>query len=138
MITKSDVHSQIVMLDIIEACIFTLCMEFLLFFVVGQCPVTWTQVHNFCALQDCYLVYILTEKSQCTIMVFTRTCDATLILASMLRNLGIRATPISGHMSQVCHTKLTLMNVYSLVSCYYGIYLTFLCHPYGSQKDSVP
>ena len=34
-------------------------------------------------------------------MVFTRTCDATRLLALLLRNLGLRAIPISGHMSQV-------------------------------------
>ncbi|KAL6196785.1 hypothetical protein ACLB2K_032399 [Fragaria x ananassa] len=65
--------------------------------------------------KDCYLVYILTEKSQCTIMVFTRTCDATLILASMLRNLGIRATPISGHMSQ--SKRLGALNMFKAGQC---------------------
>ncbi|CAH9140933.1 unnamed protein product [Cuscuta epithymum] len=50
--------------------------------------------------KDCYLVYILTEMSGSTSMVFTRTCDATRLLALMLRNLGIRAIPISGQMSQ--------------------------------------
>jgi len=34
-------------------------------------------------------------------MVFTRTCDATHFLALVLRNLGLRAIPINGHMSQV-------------------------------------
>ncbi|XP_019192520.1 PREDICTED: DEAD-box ATP-dependent RNA helicase 10 [Ipomoea nil] len=50
--------------------------------------------------KDCYLVYILTEMSGSTSMVFTRTCDATRLLALMLRNLGLRAIPISGQMSQ--------------------------------------
>ncbi|GFZ07344.1 DEA(D/H)-box RNA helicase family protein [Actinidia rufa] len=49
---------------------------------------------------DCYLVYILTEMSGSTSMVFTRTCDSTRLLALMLRNLGLRAIPISGHMTQ--------------------------------------
>ncbi|GMH10293.1 hypothetical protein Nepgr_012134 [Nepenthes gracilis] len=35
-----------------------------------------------------------------TSMVFTRTCDATRLLALMLRNLGLRAIPISGQMNQ--------------------------------------
>lgn len=51
--------------------------------------------------QDCYLIYILTEMSGSTSMVFTRTCDATRLLALMLRNLGLRAIPISGQMTQV-------------------------------------
>ncbi|XP_070043629.1 DEAD-box ATP-dependent RNA helicase 10-like isoform X2 [Nicotiana tomentosiformis] len=50
--------------------------------------------------KDCYLVYILAEKSGSTSMVFTRTCDATRLLALMLRNLGLRAIPISGQMTQ--------------------------------------
>ncbi|KAL2501706.1 DEAD-box ATP-dependent RNA helicase 10 [Forsythia ovata] len=50
--------------------------------------------------KDCYLVYILTEMSGKTSMVFTRTCDATRLLAYILRNLGFRAIPISGQMSQ--------------------------------------
>lgn len=50
--------------------------------------------------KDCYLVYILSEKSGSTSMVFTRTCDATRLLALMLRNLGLRAIPISGQMTQ--------------------------------------
>ena len=56
---------------------------------------------HFSCLQDCYLVYILTEMSNSTAMVFTRTCDATSFLALVLRNLGLRAIPINGHMSQV-------------------------------------
>ncbi|KAJ8531222.1 hypothetical protein K7X08_026656 [Anisodus acutangulus] len=34
--------------------------------------------------KDCYLIYILTEMSGSTSMVFTRTCDATRLLALML------------------------------------------------------
>ncbi|XP_022717562.1 DEAD-box ATP-dependent RNA helicase 10-like isoform X3 [Durio zibethinus] len=41
--------------------------------------------------KDCYLVYILTEMSGCTCMVFTRTCDATCLLYFILRNLNIWA-----------------------------------------------
>ncbi|KAF3337662.1 DEAD-box ATP-dependent RNA helicase 10 [Carex littledalei] len=50
--------------------------------------------------KDCYLVYILTEMPGSTSMVFTRTCEATRILALILRNLGLKAIPISGQMSQ--------------------------------------
>lgn len=50
--------------------------------------------------KECYLVYILTEFSGSTSMVFTRTCDATTLLAYILRNLGFRAIPINGHMTQ--------------------------------------
>ncbi|PKA65323.1 DEAD-box ATP-dependent RNA helicase 10 [Apostasia shenzhenica] len=35
-----------------------------------------------------------------TSMVFTRTCDATRLLALLLRNLGLKAIPICGQMSQ--------------------------------------
>ncbi|MCH84509.1 DEAD-box ATP-dependent RNA helicase 10-like, partial [Trifolium medium] len=49
---------------------------------------------------DCYLVYILTEMAGSTSMVFTRTCDATRLLALILRNLGLKAIPINGHMNQ--------------------------------------
>ncbi|KAG5021925.1 hypothetical protein JHK85_018267 [Glycine max] len=50
--------------------------------------------------KDCYFVYILTEMSGSTSMVFTCTCDATRLLALILRNLGLKAIPINGHMSQ--------------------------------------
>ncbi|CAB4277029.1 unnamed protein product [Prunus armeniaca] len=65
--------------------------------------------------KDCYLVYILTEKCQCTTMVFTRTCDATQLLALMLRNLGIRAIPISGHMTQ--SKRLGALNMFKAGEC---------------------
>jgi ATP-dependent RNA helicase DDX47/RRP3 len=47
-------------------------------------------------------VYILTEMSGSTSMVFTRTCEATRLLSLILRNLGLKAIPISGQMRQVC------------------------------------
>ncbi|XP_021828603.1 DEAD-box ATP-dependent RNA helicase 10 [Prunus avium] len=65
--------------------------------------------------KDCYLVYILTEKCHCTTMVFTRTCDATQLLALMLRNLGIRAIPISGHMTQ--SKRLGALNMFKAGEC---------------------
>ncbi|KAL1300961.1 hypothetical protein HN51_045580 [Arachis hypogaea] len=50
--------------------------------------------------KDCYLVYILTEMAGSTSMVFTRTCDSTRLLALILSNLGLKAIPINGHMTQ--------------------------------------
>ncbi|CAK9223246.1 unnamed protein product [Sphagnum jensenii] len=50
--------------------------------------------------KDCYLVYLLNELAGSTVMVFTRTCEATRRLAFILRNLGLDAIPISGQMSQ--------------------------------------
>ncbi|KAJ4826473.1 DEAD-box ATP-dependent RNA helicase 10 [Turnera subulata] len=50
--------------------------------------------------KECYLVYLLHLKFEATTMVFTRTCDATIYLATILRNLGLRAVPINGHLSQ--------------------------------------
>ncbi|XP_073293225.1 DEAD-box ATP-dependent RNA helicase 10 [Primulina huaijiensis] len=65
--------------------------------------------------KDCYLVYILTEMSGSTSMVFTRTCDATTLLAYILRNLGFRAIPINGHMSQT--KRLGALNQFKAGEC---------------------
>lgn len=65
--------------------------------------------------KDCYLVYILTEMSGSTTMVFTRTCDATRILALILRNLGFRSVPISGQMSQ--SKRLGALNKFKAGEC---------------------
>ncbi|THG00058.1 hypothetical protein TEA_018119 [Camellia sinensis var. sinensis] len=65
--------------------------------------------------QNCYLVYILSEKSGSTSMVFTRTCDSTGLLAQMLRNLGLRAIPISGHMTQA--KRLGALNKFKAGEC---------------------
>ncbi|GKV29335.1 hypothetical protein SLEP1_g38270 [Rubroshorea leprosula] len=65
--------------------------------------------------KDCYLVYILTEMSGCTSMVFTRTCDATRLLALILRNLNIRAIPISGQMTQ--SKRLGALNKFKSGEC---------------------
>jgi hypothetical protein len=54
-------------------------------------------------LQDCYLVYILTEKEGCTSMIFTSTCESTRVLAMLLRQLGFKAISINGQMSQMMH-----------------------------------
>ncbi|KAG6648057.1 hypothetical protein CIPAW_07G121700 [Carya illinoinensis] len=50
--------------------------------------------------KDCYLVYFLIEKSGFSSMVFVRTCDSTSFVALFLRNLGLRAIPINGKMTQ--------------------------------------
>ncbi|KAJ6740611.1 hypothetical protein OIU79_000678, partial [Salix purpurea] len=65
--------------------------------------------------KDCYLVYILTEMPNSTAMVFTRTCDATSFLALVLRNLGLRAIPINGHMSQP--KRLGALNKFKAREC---------------------
>ncbi|KAM7277620.1 hypothetical protein ACFE04_004754 [Oxalis oulophora] len=65
--------------------------------------------------KDCYLIYILTEMSGCTTMVFTRTCEATRLLSLMLRNLGLRAIPISGQMSQ--SKRLGALNKFKAGEC---------------------
>ncbi|XP_050223063.1 DEAD-box ATP-dependent RNA helicase 10 [Mercurialis annua] len=65
--------------------------------------------------KDCYLVYILNEKSGSTSMVFTRTCDATNLLAVILRNLGLRAIPINGHMTQ--SKRLGALNKFKAGEC---------------------
>ncbi|KAG4176864.1 hypothetical protein ERO13_A11G271500v2 [Gossypium hirsutum] len=65
--------------------------------------------------KDSYLVYILTEMSGCTSMVFTRTCDATRLLAFILRNLNIRAIPISGQMTQA--KRLGALNKFKSGEC---------------------
>ncbi|KAF8389327.1 hypothetical protein HHK36_026021 [Tetracentron sinense] len=65
--------------------------------------------------KDCYLIYILSEMSGSTSMVFTRTCDSTQVLALVLRNLGLRAIPISGQMSQA--KRLGAMNKFKAGEC---------------------
>lgn len=65
--------------------------------------------------KECYLVYILTEMSGSTSMVFTRTCDSTRLMALMLRNLGLRAIPISGQMTQ--SKRLGALNKFKSGEC---------------------
>ncbi|XP_021836275.2 DEAD-box ATP-dependent RNA helicase 10-like [Spinacia oleracea] len=64
--------------------------------------------------KDCYLVYILSEMSGST-MIFTQTCDATGVLALMLRNLGFRAIPINGQMPQ--ETRSGALNLFKDGDC---------------------
>ncbi|KAJ8650031.1 hypothetical protein MRB53_003054 [Persea americana] len=61
-------------------------------------------------LKDGYLVYVLIKRHGCKSMVFTRTCESTQLLAWMLRNLGFKAIPISGQMSQA--KRLGSMNLF--------------------------
>ncbi|WOK94749.1 DEAD-box ATP-dependent RNA helicase 10 [Canna indica] len=65
--------------------------------------------------KDCYLVYILTEMSGSTTMVFTRTCESTRLLSLVLRNIGMRAIPISGQMSQ--DKRLGALNRFKAGDC---------------------
>ncbi|KAK9131731.1 hypothetical protein Scep_011259 [Stephania cephalantha] len=65
--------------------------------------------------KDCYLVFILTEMSGSTSMVFTRTCEATRFLALVLRNLGLGAIPINGQMTQ--SKRLGALNKFKSGEC---------------------
>ncbi|KAI4333307.1 hypothetical protein L6164_018135 [Bauhinia variegata] len=81
--------------------------------------------------KDCYLAYILTEMSESTSMVFTRTCDATRLLALTLRNLGLRAIPINGHMSQ--SKRLGALNKFKSGECN-----IFICTDVASRGLDIP
>ena len=50
--------------------------------------------------KELYLVHILNEMQGNSFILFASTCNATLKLALMLRNLGMAAIPLNGHMSQ--------------------------------------
>ncbi|CAJ2670213.1 DEAD-box ATP-dependent RNA helicase 10-like protein [Trifolium pratense] len=81
--------------------------------------------------KDCYLVYILTEMAGSTSMVFTRTCDATRLLALILRNLGLKAIPINGHMSQP--KRLGALNKFKSGDCN-----ILLCTDVASRGLDIP
>ncbi|KAG0501941.1 hypothetical protein HPP92_002013 [Vanilla planifolia] len=81
--------------------------------------------------KDCYLVYILTAMSGSTSMVFTRTCDSTRLLALLLRNLGLKAIPISGQMSQT--KRLGALNKFKAGSCN-----ILLCTDVASRGLDIP
>ncbi|KAK7382118.1 hypothetical protein VNO80_00830 [Phaseolus coccineus] len=81
--------------------------------------------------KDCYLVYILTEMAGSTSMVFTRTCDATRLLALILRNLGLKAIPINGHMSQ--SKRLGALNKFKSGECN-----ILLCTDVASRGLDIP
>ncbi|PKU76796.1 DEAD-box ATP-dependent RNA helicase 10 [Dendrobium catenatum] len=81
--------------------------------------------------KDCYLVYILTEMSGSTSMVFTRTCDSTRLLALLLRNLGLKAIPISGQMSQT--KRLGALNKFKAGDCN-----ILLCTDVASRGLDIP
>ncbi|XP_068635254.1 DEAD-box ATP-dependent RNA helicase 10-like [Aristolochia californica] len=65
--------------------------------------------------KDCYLVYILSEMSGSTSMVFTRTCESTRLLSLILRQLGLNAIPISGQMTQA--KRLCALNKFKTGEC---------------------
>ncbi|KAF3784256.1 DEAD-box ATP-dependent RNA helicase 10 [Nymphaea thermarum] len=65
--------------------------------------------------KDTYLVYILTEMTGSSSMVFTRTCESTQLLSLILRNLGLKAIPISGQMSQP--KRLGALNKFKAGEC---------------------
>ena len=51
--------------------------------------------------KDIYTIYILTELSGSTAIVFTSTCEHTIRLCLIMRALGIKAIPLHGQMTQV-------------------------------------
>ncbi|KAL3616436.1 DEAD-box ATP-dependent RNA helicase 10 [Castilleja foliolosa] len=65
--------------------------------------------------QQYLLVPAKYKMSGSTSMVFTRTCDATTLLAHILRNLGFRAIPINGHMTQ--SKRLGALNKFKAGEC---------------------
>ena len=50
--------------------------------------------------KEIYLVNIVNEMAGNSFIIFCSTCNATLKLALMLRNLGFTAIPLNGQMSQ--------------------------------------
>ncbi|XP_055876453.1 probable ATP-dependent RNA helicase DDX47 [Biomphalaria glabrata] len=50
--------------------------------------------------KDVYLVYILNELAGNSFIIFSSTCSNTQRMAIMLRNLGFKAIPLNGQMSQ--------------------------------------
>lgn len=81
--------------------------------------------------KDCYLVYLLNELAGSTVMVFTRTCEATRRLALILRNLGLDAIPISGQMSQP--KRLGALNKFKA-----GEQSTLICTDVASRGLDIP
>ena len=60
------------------------------------------QYYSFIPLKfkEIYLVNIVNEMAGNSFIIFCSTCNATLKLALMLRNLGFTAIPLNGQMSQ--------------------------------------
>ncbi|KAF4352263.1 hypothetical protein G4B88_029219 [Cannabis sativa] len=71
------------------------------------------------------------SKSESTSMVFTRTCDATRFLALVLSNLGLKAIPISGHMTQA--KRLGSLNLFKS-----GQYNILVCTDVASRGLDIP
>ncbi|KAJ4829887.1 hypothetical protein Tsubulata_013147, partial [Turnera subulata] len=98
----------------------------------NQYEIEWyLQIEKLIVTGECYLVYILTEMSGSTSMVFTRTCDATSFLALLLRNLGFRAIPIFGHMNQ--SKRLGALNKFKA-----GEYNILICTDVASRGLDIP
>merc|ERR1712111_79193 len=51
-------------------------------------------------LKEIYLVHIINEMAGNSFIIFSSTCNGTLKLALLLRNLGFTAIPLNGQMSQ--------------------------------------
>merc|ERR1711953_366285 len=50
--------------------------------------------------KDIYLVHLIKEMAGNSFIIFSSTCNGTMKLALMLRNLGYGAVPLNGQMSQ--------------------------------------
>ena len=50
--------------------------------------------------KEIYLVHLINEMAGNSFIIFSSTCNGTMKLALMLRNLGFSAIPLNGQMSQ--------------------------------------
>lgn len=85
-------------------------------------------------LQDVYLVHILNEMAGNTFMVFMATCNGTVRVALLLRNLGLDAIPLHGQMTQ--NKRLASLNKFKsksrsiLISTDVSSRLVLIIHSY--------
>jgi ATP-dependent RNA helicase DDX47/RRP3 len=57
--------------------------------------------------KDCYLIQLLREQSGSTTMIFSRTCETTRKIDSILRHFNFNSLPIHGQMTQ--HKRLVAL-----------------------------
>ena len=58
--------------------------------------------------KEVYLVHLINEMAGNSFIIFSSTCQGTLKLALILRNLGFMAIPLNGEMSQ--NKRLSSLN----------------------------
>ena len=68
--------------------------------------------------KEIYLVNIVNEMAGNSFIIFCSTCNATLKLALMLRNLGFTAIPLNGQMSQ--NKRLGALNKFKVCCSRYA------------------